>query len=71
MNRERASSVFYASDPNMSALFFFSCMILICALRKMKKLFELTPALLSAMEIWQMLGRYTLSILDGCHSSSI
>lgn len=69
--RVRANSVFYASGPNISALIFFSCMILICALQKMRKLFELILALLSAMEIWQMHGRYTLRILDGCHSSSI
>ena len=48
---------FSISDPDESALFCVSCMILICALQKMKKLFKLIPVLLSAMETWQMLGR--------------
>lgn len=60
-----------APHPNESALLFLSCMTLICALQKMKKLFKLTPILLSAMEIWQMLGRYSLGILDGSQCSSI
>lgn len=38
-------------------IFFISCMTLICALRRMKKLLELIHSLLSAMEIWLMLGR--------------
>ncbi|XP_039006175.1 uncharacterized protein LOC120133721 [Hibiscus syriacus] len=38
-------------------LFIISCMIMTCALPKMKKPFELSLVLLSVMETWQMLGR--------------
>lgn len=41
---------------------FFSCMTSICASQRMKKLFELIHSLLSAMEIWQMLGRYLCDV---------
>ena len=41
----------------------WSCMIMICVLRRTKRLCESSRILLSVMETWQMLGRY---VIVGC-----
>lgn len=48
----------------VDTLFDLSCMIMVNALQRMKKLLELIHTLRSATEIWPMLGRYLLSVFD-------